>query len=50
LNIYSLQGKKIKQQQINNNEKIDVSDFEKGVYFFNILGDDSHYTQRLVIE
>ena len=50
LEIYTLTGEIIKRQQISNTEKIDVSDFEKGVYFFSIIRNDSYYNKRVIIK
>jgi ligand-binding sensor domain-containing protein len=49
VNIFDIQGKKIKTYSINNNrERLDVSAFPSGIYLVKIQSDENYTVKRIV--
>ncbi len=50
--VYNICGKEIFRKEYNRSKviKLDVHDWEKGIYFFHISMSDSSYQQKLVVE
>jgi len=49
VNIFDIQGKKIKTYSINNNRnRLDVSAFPSGIYFVNIQANENHFTKKFI--
>lgn len=50
LNIYSISGKRLMTQEIAQNQTIDVSSLNTGVYFLNLVNDSQKVTQKIIIK
>jgi hypothetical protein len=50
LNIYSISGKRLMTQDIGQNETINVSNLNTGVYFLNLVNDSQKITQKIIIK
>ncbi len=51
VNIYSISGALMMQQDVNTvNEKIDISNLSKGIYFINLIGGKSKVQQKIIKE
>lgn len=50
LQIYSLEGRLLKNQQVKTNEKIDISEFNTGMYLINLFGNDVNATGKFIVD
>lgn len=48
--IYDNLGNTLLSKMVNNESRIDVSDYSKGIYFVTIIGDEKYSSQKLIIQ
>ena len=50
MNVYSISGKRLMSQEIRQDETINVSNLNTGVYFLNLVNDSQKITQKMIIK